>query len=88
MKSIALFASLAFVLAACSKQETAAVPAETAAAKPYPLKTCIVSGEELGSMGDPVVIVHEGREIRFCCSECVPSFKEDPAKYLSKLENP
>jgi YHS domain-containing protein len=52
---------------------------------PYPLDTCIVSGEELGSMGDPVRIVHEGQEIKFCCKACVAKFKEDPAKYLQMI---
>ena len=51
----------------------------------YPLKVCVVSGEELGSMGDPVVIEHEGTTVKFCCKNCVPDFKEDPSKYLSKL---
>ena len=55
-------------------------------AKPYPLDTCLVSGKKLGSMGDPVVMNHEGQEIKFCCDSCVPKFKMDPAKYLSKLE--
>ena len=30
--------------------------------KPYPLKTCITDDEKLGSMGDPYVFTHEGRE--------------------------
>lgn len=54
--------------------------------KPYPLDTCIVSDEELGSMGDTIVINHEGQEIKFCCDMCVPKFKKDPAKYLAKLK--
>ena len=29
-------------------------------AKPYPLKTCIVTGNDLNSMGDEQSIVHEG----------------------------
>jgi hypothetical protein len=65
-----------------------AMAAENPPAKPYPLKTCIVSDEELGSMGDPVVLVHEGQEIKFCCKSCIKKFKADPAKYLKKLENP
>lgn len=54
--------------------------------KPYPLKTCIVSGEDLGTMGKPVVIVLEGQEIKFCCKSCKPRFEKDLAKYLSKLK--
>jgi hypothetical protein len=63
-----------------------ALAEEAAAPKPYPLQTCVVSGAKLGSMGDPVVHVHEGQEVKFCCSHCVDSFKEDPAKYLAKME--
>ena len=56
------------------------------ASKPYPLKVCVVSGEELGSMGKPVVIDHEGTEVRFCCKECLPKFNADPAKYIAMLK--
>jgi hypothetical protein len=55
------------------------------AVKPYPLKVCLVSDEPLGSMGDPVVLVHEGQEVKFCCEGCAGPFKKDPAKYLAKL---
>ena len=55
-------------------------------AKAYPLKTCIVSDNDLYSMGEPVVIVHEGQQIKFCCKPCIKKFKKDPAKYLVKLE--
>jgi YHS domain-containing protein len=54
--------------------------------KPYTLKTCIVSGEKLGEMGDPYVFKYEGREIKFCCKNCVKDFKKDPAKYVKKIE--
>lgn len=42
---------------------------------PYTLKTCPVSGEKIGSMGDSPVILHEGREIRFCCEGCVKKYE-------------
>jgi len=51
----------------------------------YPLTTCVVSGEKLGEMGPPVVISHEGTEVRFCCNGCVKKFNADPAKFLAKL---
>ena len=60
---------------------------EKPAAKPYPLTTCVVSGEKLGSMGKPFSYDHEGREIRFCCKNCVKDFKKEPAKYLKKLDD-
>jgi len=55
------------------------------AAKPYKLKTCIVSDEKLGEMGEPVVFTYEGQEIKLCCKSCRKAFDKDPAKYLKKL---
>jgi len=59
--------------------------AEINGAKAYPLDKCIVSDEKLGSMGEPIVLVHEGQEVKFCCESCQPKFEKDPAKYLTKL---
>jgi hypothetical protein len=53
--------------------------------KPYTSDTCIVTDNKLGSMGDPVTLVHEGQEVKFCCQPCVKKFKANPEKYLSKL---
>ena len=61
-------------------------PAEAPKVKPYPLDTCIVSDEKLGSMGNPVVFTHEGQEIKLCCKSCKPKFLKDPATYLKKLK--
>ena len=56
------------------------------AAKPYPLKTCIVSGEKLeGGMGKSYVFVENGQEIKLCCKDCLKDFRKDPSKYLKKL---
>lgn len=54
--------------------------------KAYTLKTCAVSDEKLGGMGDPYVFVHEGREVKLCCKGCLKDFKKDPAKYVKKVE--
>jgi YHS domain-containing protein len=59
--------------------------AKAVKAKPYPLKTCIVSGEKLGEMGDPVILIYKGQEMKFCCNGCVKDFKKNPDKYLKKL---
>jgi len=53
--------------------------------KPYTADTCIVTDNELGSMGDPVTMVHKGQEVKFCCKPCVSKFKANPDKYLAKL---
>lgn len=51
----------------------------------YPLKTCVVSGDELGAMGDTLAYEYEGREIQLCCEGCIDEFLGDPAKFLAKL---
>ena len=52
----------------------------------YPLDTCAVSGKKLGSMGDPIVKVYEGREVRFCCGGCPKRFAKDLDKSFAALD--
>ncbi|MGD0814997.1 MAG: hypothetical protein ABSA83_15435 [Verrucomicrobiota bacterium] len=60
--------------------------AETnAAAKPYPLKYCLVSGEKIGQMGKPTSLIYKGQEIKFCCPDCVKDFNKEPDKFIKKL---
>lgn len=59
---------------------------QTAFGDVYMLGTCPVSGGKLGAMGPPVVKEYDGRQIRFCCSECPAKFEADPAKYLKKVD--
>jgi YHS domain-containing protein len=54
-------------------------------AKPYPLKICVVSGDKLGEMGKPTLLVYKGQEMKFCCKDCIKDFKKDPDKYMKKL---
>ena len=56
-------------------------------AKPYTLKTCPVSDEKLGEMGDPYVFSYEGREIKLCCKDCKKDFDKNPKKFLKKIED-
>lgn len=58
---------------------------QLAAAKPYPLETCLVSGEKLGSMGEPPVMIVNGQQIKLCCKSCLKDFKRESAKYLEKI---
>jgi len=85
MKTILLITAIALALVSCNKEKPAMGESSSDTAKPYPLQVCIVSDEKLGSMGEPVVIEHEGQQVKFCCDHCIPKFKEDPEKYLSKL---
>jgi YHS domain-containing protein len=54
--------------------------------KPYPLKTCIISGDKLGEMGSPYVYNYKGREIKFCCKGCLKDFNKDPNKYIKMID--
>jgi YHS domain-containing protein len=46
-------------------------------------KVCPVMGVPI----DPDIYVdHEGRRIYFCCPACVEKFREDPDRYLAKLD--
>lgn len=61
----------------------------------YSLGVCPVSGEKLGSMGDPVVFIKDGKEIRLCCAGCQKKFdanveamvKEIDAKLIADQES-
>jgi len=57
-------------------------------AKPYPLKTCIISGEEINDKGEmkPHSFVVDGQEVKLCCKSCLKDFNKDKAKYLKKIE--
>ena len=52
----------------------------------YPLKECMISGEELGEMGEPVDKVYGNRLVRFCCKSCIKDFEANPGEYLDKLD--
>jgi hypothetical protein len=73
-------------LVSCKPEKTGTSVTSTASAIPYPLDTCPVSGEKLGGMGKPYVFVHEGREVRLCCKNCLKDFNEDPAKFIAKID--
>lgn len=61
--------------------------AETAKVKPYPLTTCVVSGDTFGGdMGEPIVKVYGDREIKLCCKGCIKKFEKDQAGYIQKID--
>jgi len=53
---------------------------------PYMLDVCPISGEKLGGMGDPIVKIYDGREVRFCCAGCIPDFEADLAASWAKVD--
>ena len=56
------------------------------ASEPYTLTTCPVSGQALGSMGDPIVLSVDGREVRLCCKGCVSKMETESAKYFAVVD--
>jgi hypothetical protein len=64
----------------------AAAPEGERVGEPYALATCPITGKELGAMGDPVIEVYDGREVRFCCAGCPPKFEKDLAASLAKID--
>jgi len=95
-KLIAIAAALAFIAAPSLKADDkhnhndhAAAQKADKAAKPYPLKTCVVSDEEIGKDPDmkPHVFTHDGQEVKLCCKGCLKDFNKEPAKYLKKIED-
>ncbi len=46
---------------------------------------CPVGEQNLGSMGPPPKVEHNGQTIWVCCEECIDMFKESPDKYLTVL---
>lgn len=58
---------------------------KSTAPRPYPLKTCLVSGEDLDSMDERVSTVYQGQVFEFCCKPCLKKFNKEPAKYQAML---
>ncbi len=86
MKALRPLVAAVLVTAFLVPQFTFAADKKTEKLKPYTLKTCVVSGDKLGEMGDPFVYEYKGREIKFCCKGCLKDFNKDPQKYIKKIE--
>jgi hypothetical protein len=53
----------------------------------YPLDVCVIAGEKLGGMGEPVVETIDGREVKFCCKGCVGRFKKGGEASHKKMDD-
>lgn len=49
-------------------------------------KTCPVADSPLGSMGTPIKVTIEGRDVYLCCDHCRETLEADPATYFAKLD--
>ncbi len=50
-------------------------------------RICPVSDQLLGSMGQPLKVEVQDREVWICCAGCEGPLQEDPQQYLAKLNN-
>ena len=50
-------------------------------------KICPVSNEPLGSMGMPIKVTVDGRDVFVCCEGCVDELRSNFQKYADKLES-
>jgi len=77
----------AIFVAGCGQREEnmapAASTASTAGQVEIAQKVCPVMG---GPIDKDIYVDHEGRRVYFCCTACVDAFKQDPEKYLRKLD--
>jgi YHS domain-containing protein len=49
-------------------------------------KMCPVGDSPLGSMGTPIKVTVEGRDVYLCCEHCRETLEADPAKYFAILD--
>lgn len=54
----------------------------------YPLDTCIVTSEPLTEDDEDIAtnMVYGNRLVRLCCGACAREFKDDPKKFIDKLD--
>ena len=52
----------------------------------YPLKKCVVSDEDLGTMGKAVKVTHEGTDVYLCCKSCTKKFTAEAAKFTAMVK--
>lgn len=78
----ALLVAAALFAAGCDKEGTknAGTPATAGKAQ----TTCPVMG---GAVDKAIFVDHNGKRVYFCCEGCPETFKQDPAKYIKKLED-
>ncbi len=63
---------------------TSAPTTQASAALAIANQYCAVMSEH--KIDATVTTVQDGKTIGFCCEDCIPTFKKEPAKYLASLK--
>lgn len=87
MRNTSIVTALTVTLGLIGALTLGAAEKKDSKAKPYPLTTCLVSGEKLDT--DPGMKSHsfiqDGQEVKLCCKNCMKDFKKDSATYMKKI---
>lgn len=59
---------------------------ELAAAKPYPLDTCLVIGRPLKETKNTYTKIYKGQQVKFCCTNCIKAFDANPDFFMKKVK--
>ena len=57
-----------------------------AQAESYPLETCVISGEPLGSMGEAISTMYGYRLVKVCCKGCIKGVQKKGHEVIAKLD--
>ena len=86
---VVLISGLLALSATAQKTETKTTPKKTTKpavsvkkATPVKFTTCMVTGEDLGTMGKPLMVKYKGQDYPVCCAGCKPKFEKEPEKYI------
>jgi YHS domain-containing protein len=80
-----LIVALGFAVSAFAAEGRAHADSSKHKTKEYPLTTCIVTENDLESMGGSLTKVYNGQEVKFCCRPCIRKFEKSPEKYLERM---
>lgn len=87
MRHVTTLAFLATTVVTLGAAEEAGIDlSKTDSFRPYQLSTCVVSGEQIGSMGEGRSIVVGEQEVTVCCTGCFKKLAAKPEHYLSKMK--
>src|SRR5688500_2442102 len=99
-RPVLLGALLAFVLCSCGAKTDAPATGPTRPGSPTPTAAGTGEPVDLANQFCPVMkvakgkdeetkpdvfVIHDGKKVRFCCKDCIPAFREDPARYMAVL---
>ncbi len=86
LKLIQAIALSIFVTSCASNSIPQPSPQELAAAKPYPLDTCLVIERPLSETKKTYTKIYKGQQVKFCCTSCIKAFEANPEPFMKKVK--